>query len=245
MELIIVFLVGLASGFLGATVGSGGMISIPALLFLGLPPQTVVGTNKIGDMGAFIAAVKEYLKAKKIEWRFAAILAVLASTGSVLGIQIMIRLDASFLKMLIGIVILVFLPFLFLKKDMGLKGKKAPQWKVLVGLSLYFAISVVSAITGGAGGATVSLFIMVYFIGFEIIKGYATSTPAELLMAAIPAIVYFFYGFIHVEFGIVLLVGSFVGGYVGSKTALKKGNRWVRNLFAVVVLISVMNILFF
>ena len=243
MELIIVFLVGLASGFLGATVGSGGMISIPALLFLGLPPQVVIGTNKVGDVGTFAVAIKEYLKAGKINKRMALVLTCLAAVGSLIGTQIMIQLDTLFLTRIIGIVILLFLPFLFVVKNMGIKRRKAPAWKMYIGLFFYFLVSVMSAIAG-AGGATVMLFLIIYFLGFEIIRGYATNTIAVFSLSIIPAVIYFIYGFVNVPFAIILLIGGSIGGYIGSKTALKKGNKWVRNLFAVVVIISVVKILF-
>lgn len=245
MEIIIVILVGLVSGFLGATVGGGGMISIPALLFLGLPPHVVVGTNKVGDIGAFAAAVKEYLKAKRIDLRMALVLACLAVVGSILGTQIMIQLDAHSLRILIGVVILVFLPFLLLKRNMGLKKREIPRWKVTAGMVIFFLLSVIGAVTGGAGGATVALFLMIYFFGFEIIRGYATNTPSELIQAVIPATIYFLYGFVHIPFATVLLISSFAGGFIGSKTALKGGSKWVRNLFVIVVILSVIKILFF
>ncbi len=244
MELIIAVIIGLVSGFLGGTVGSGGMISVPALLFLGLPPQMAVATNKVGDIGAFLAASEEYLKAKKINIKFMMILAVLAIVGSFLGTQIMIKLSAEFLNNLIGFVILLSLPFVFFKKKIGLKNHKVSKLKMIIGMVIYFLLCVLGAMVG-AGGATVMLIVIMFFFGFEIIEGYGTNSIPEFFIALIPAIVYFTQGFVNIPIAIALFTGCLIGGFIGSKTALKKGSVWVRSLFTVVVVASVIKILFF
>lgn len=120
---ILIFIIGIISGFLGATVGSGGMITVPVLLFLGFPPNVAVATNKAGNIGCFLSAVKEYWKNKKIDWNIAIPLSAIMIIGSIIGTQIIVRLDTGFLEKLIAIVILIFLPFLFLSKK-----KKKKNW---------------------------------------------------------------------------------------------------------------------
>ena len=86
MEELLIFIIGIISGFLGATVGSGGMVSIPALLFIGLPPHIALATNKIGDTGIYLSAIKQYWKSKHIDWKIAKQLIIIACFGSAIGI---------------------------------------------------------------------------------------------------------------------------------------------------------------
>lgn len=241
----IIFIVGLAAGFLGATVGGGGMVAIPALLFLGFSPQSAVAVNAVGDVGAFISATAEYWRSKKIDWKMAVPLAVIAIIGSIIGTQIMVRMGTGFLETFIGVMIALFLPFFFFGgKNIGIKRTNPPKTSKVIGLVLYSLLIIEGAIVG-AGGSTVILLVMMYFFGYEIVRGYATNTPADLLSSIIPAIVYSFYGFVELWPAVIIFAGMLIGGFIGAHTAIEKGNRWVKNLFTLVIIASIIKILFF
>lgn len=220
------------------------MVAVPALLFLGFSPQSAVAINKVGDIGAFISATSQYWKSKKIDWKMAIPLAVITIISSVIGAQIMVRLDTGFLQTLIGIMILVFLPFFFFSKNTGLKQTNPSKTRKIMGLIIYALLGVEGAIVG-AGGATVILLVMMYFFGYKIIDGYATNTPAELFSAIVPAIIYSMHGFVTVLPAAIIFLGMLIGGFVGAHTALKKGNVWVKDLFTLVIIASVIKVLFF
>lgn len=244
MQEIVIFIVGLAAGFLGATVGGGGMVAVPALLLLGFSPQASVAINKVGDIGAFISATHQYWKSKKIDWGMAIPLAAITVISSTVGAQIMVRLGTGFLQTLIGIMILLYLPFFFFSKNIGLKQKNTSKTRKIIGLIIYALLGVEGAIVG-AGGGTVILVVMMYFFGYKIIQGYATNTPAELFSAFVPAVIYGFHGFIKPWPAVIIFLGMLIGGYIGANTAIAKGNVWVKDLFTVVIVLSVIKILFF
>ena len=244
MQEIFIFITGLVAGFLGATVGGGGMVAVPALMFLGFSPQSAVAINKVGDIGAFISATAQYWKSKKIDWEMAIPLVIIVIIGSILGTQIMVRLETDFLEVFIGVMILIFLPFFFFGKNIGLKQTNPSKTKKVIGMLFYALLAIEGAIVG-AGGATVILLVMMYFFGYEIIRGYATNTPAELFSALVPAVIYAFYGFIPLWPAVIIFGGMLIGGFVGAKTAIEKGNLWVKNLFTLVIILLVIKVLFF
>lgn len=221
------------------------MIAIPALLFLGFSPQSTIAVNAVGDVGAFISATTQYWRSKKIDWKMAIPLAIIAIVGSLIGTQIMVRMGTGFLREFIGVIILIFLPFFFFGgRTIGIKQTSPSKTRRSIGLTLYFLLIIEGAIVG-AGGSTIILLVMMYFFGYEIIRGYATNTPADLLSSLIPAVVYSLYGFVSLLPAIVIFSGMLIGGFIGANTALEKGNRWVKRLFTIVVIASVIKILFF
>jgi uncharacterized membrane protein YfcA len=244
MQQAIIFVVGLVAGFLGATVGGGGMVSVPALLLLGFSPQSAIAINQVGDIGAFISASRQYWKAKKIDWGTAITLVIITIICSIIGAQIMVNMQTGFLRTFIGVTILAFLPFFLFSKNIGLKQRRTSKTKKMIGFSLYALLAIQGAIVG-AGGATVILMLMMYFFGYEIIRGYATNTPAEFFSALVPAIIYYFYGFIKLWPAVIIFLGMLIGGFIGANIALQKGSKWVKSLFTVVILLSVIKILFF
>lgn len=244
MTEFLIFIIGIVAGFLGATVGGGGMVSIPILILLGFTPQSAIALNKVGDVGAFMAAIQKYWQSKLIDWKMALPLAGITIMGSIIGTQVMIRLETDTLEKLIGIMILIFLPFFFFNKSMGLKEVKTSRTRKIIGFILYSLLAIEGAIVG-AGGATVILMLMMYCFGYKIIEGYATNVPAEIFSALVPAIIYSFYGFVQVVPAMIIFCGMLLGGFLGAHLAVKKGNMWVKGLFSIVILMSVLKIMYF
>lgn len=70
IDLLLVLLVGLTGGFFDSTVGSGGLITIPSLIFIGLPPQVAIATDRLGTVGQELTALFKFSKAQKILWKY-------------------------------------------------------------------------------------------------------------------------------------------------------------------------------
>src|SRR5690606_28680428 len=111
------------------------------------------------------------------------------------------------------------------------------------GITLYALLAMVGAIVG-AGSATVVLMIMMFFFGYKIIQGYATNTPAELVSSIICTVIYASHGFIPLLPALIIFIGMLLGGNMDANMAIKKGDRWIRSLFSLVIVVFVAKILF-
>ena len=69
LNLIAIFFIGLGSNFIGAIAGGAGLISIPFLIFTGLPPHVAIATNKLGALGLNISVIPKFWKEKQIVWK--------------------------------------------------------------------------------------------------------------------------------------------------------------------------------
>lgn len=163
---------------------------------------------------------------------------------SLLGTQIMINLSINVLEILITVSILLALPFIFMNKKLGIKEIKVSKIKRIIGLIILFLLSILGAMIG-AGGAVLSTLVMMFFLGYEIVDGHATTTPSKFFSALIPAIIYYFYGFVEVMPAIFIFFGMLIGGFFGARTAILEGNRWIKRLFLVIVAFLVINLIFF
>lgn len=243
MQEIFIFIIGLGAGFLGASVGGGGILSIPLLIILGFPPQVSISLNKVGDIGTFISAISKYWKSKKIDWGMAGIIAAIYIIGSFIGTQIMISLNPKTLENLILISIIFALPFLFTKK-MGIVKSKVSKLKKIIGFVILFLLSIFGAIVG-AGGAVFSTLVMMLFFGYKIVRGHATTTPSKFFSALIPSVVYYFHGFIEIIPGLIIFTSMLIGGFLGARVAIKKGDRWVKTLYTAVIVALIIKMVFF
>lgn len=59
-DILPLLLIGLITGFLDSTVGAGGLFSLPALIFLGFPPQIAIATDRLGSLGQTIVGILKF-----------------------------------------------------------------------------------------------------------------------------------------------------------------------------------------
>ena len=138
IQIIFTFFIGVCSSFIGSMVGGGGLISIPFLMFLGLPPSVAIATNKFGSLGLSAGAFIKYFKEKKIQWNYILPLSLISIISAVIGANILISLNKEILSKAIGIIILVLLPLIVFNKKIGLKKINPSKIKKIIGFILYF-----------------------------------------------------------------------------------------------------------
>lgn len=95
---LILFLGGFCAAFIDSTVGGGGLISVPVLMSLGLPPHIVLGTNKAAASMGAVSSVFSFWKAGKIKFKNISLLIFLSFMFSAAGAFAVTLLDESFMK---------------------------------------------------------------------------------------------------------------------------------------------------
>lgn len=242
--LFLTFIVGIIAGFIGATVGGGGLLSLPFLILLGLPPQVAIATNRLGAVGHSTGAIYKYWKEKKIEWQYVLPFSVLAVVGAYIGANALVQIRQDTLSMVIGILLLLLLPTLYVKKDLGVAVRETKTWKKTVGYITYFLLMIVGGFFG-SGLFPLIFFALITLFGFTFIRASATNFIPWFAMSLVALGVFIAHGLVNYSLGTALLLGMLIGGYVGAHTAVKKGNAWVKSLFLVVVILTVFKLLFF
>ncbi len=115
-KLIIVLITILFAGLVDSISGGGGLLSIPAYLFLGIPGHFLLGTNKFSSsIGTFFATIR-FAKSNKINWTIAIISVIFALIGSTIGSRLVLLIPVNFIKILLIILIPVITVFTLLPK---------------------------------------------------------------------------------------------------------------------------------
>ncbi|MBU3896359.1 MAG: sulfite exporter TauE/SafE family protein [Nanoarchaeota archaeon] len=245
LSFLAVFAIGIIAAFMGNFAGGGGgLLSIPLLIFLGLPPAIAVATNKFGALGVCGSAVYKFSKAKKIDFKNAAPFIIISVIGAAIGANVLLTLDQALLMKIIGVIILLLLPAIFLKKDFGLKRNRVAKKGRTLGYMIYFCIAIYNGFMGAAAGLF-SIFSLTRLFGYTLIESIALDKFVLLFNTIIAVIIFASAGIINYEFGIAILLGMTVGGYFGAKTAIDKGNKYVKIAFGLVVFASAIKLLFF
>lgn len=233
---ILIFVVGIVGGFVGALVGGGGLISVPALMLLGILPQAAVATNRLGTIGYNISAIAKYWKENKINWKQAMLLTAVGLPGTYLGILILVKIDSDLLTRITGITILLLLPLFLLKSKLADIQKDIPRSHSVIGSILSFFISIYGSLVG-AGTGILSRFNLMLLFKMKAIESNATDILIGFISSIFGLWLLLTSGLINWLFGLLLLGGMLIGGWAGAHTAIKKGDEFVKIAFVVVTLV--------
>lgn len=241
---ILAFCLGLCSGFIGALSSGGGLISIPGLIIMGLPPSTAIATTRLNVIFGGLAAIYKYSKNGIIEWQRMLRFVPLAVLGGVLGSLVLLKIDEHILEKLVGILLMLLAPLLVFSKNFGLESVKKSKIHYRFGLLVLILVMTYNAFFGGGGG-TFLIYTLIYFYGMRIIQANANATFLGLFTAATSLLVFLPAGSVNFSYGIPMMIGALVGGHLGAHTAIKKGNEFVRWIFLITVIASSIKLTFF
>jgi uncharacterized membrane protein YfcA len=239
-----IFLIGVAASVIGTLVGGGSLLSIGFLIFIGLPPQVAIATDRFGSLGQAIAAFFTFHQSKKIIWKYVVLLSLLSLIGSLIGANILLQIDAVILKNVVGVLMLLLLPIFFLQKDIGTERRKAHLISIIIGAGLYLLVQILTGFLGGGTGTLIFYILMLCF-GLTIIEVSATQLIPVFILNISSVIIFASHGIIDYKMGIVLLAGMALGGYLGAHLALQKGELWVRQLFFLLLVFMGVKLVFF
>jgi uncharacterized membrane protein YfcA len=238
LTLVALALLGFAGGFIDAVVGGGGLIQLPALLinFPHMPLATLIGTNKIAAISGTSVAAFQYARQVKFDLRLLLVVSVFAMGASFLGAKAMSLIDTASAKPAILFILIFIAAYTLAKKDLGAFQTKAlsrgKQW-------LYGAlIGLVIGFYDGFFGPGTGSFLMLAFVvvlGFEFLQASAYSKVINTMTNVSALFVFIRQGNFILEIAVLMAVCNVLGNVVGTSMAIRKGNRFVRGAFLVIV----------
>ena len=235
--LAVLALAGLAAGFVDAVVGGGGLVQLPALV-LGLPgvaPVHVLATNKLASVcGTTVSSVTYYRRVRPDPKTFVPLMAF-AFAGSMAGAAVASRIPANALEPIVLVVLVVVGTYVLFKPDMGhlTELRFAGHHHTIAAIS---AGSVIGFYDGALGPGTGSflVFSLVGLLGYSFLEASAKARLANWATNLAALVVFVPQGAVLWKVGVVMGLANLCGGYVGARTAVSQGSRFVR-IFCVLV----------
>lgn len=236
--LIFLCIASFLAGFIDAIAGGGGLIQTPVALILlpSFPVSSLMGSLKIpGFTGTSIASI-QYLKKVDMNWKLLLWMALFACLAAFGGSYLLTIVSNAFMKPLLFGILVILAIYTFIKKDFGKhKPKEIPFQK-----SLFLGITI-SAIIGfydGFIGPGTGSFLMVAFItilGFDFLHASANAKLVNLASNIGSISLFLAKGKILWAIALPMAVCNGLGGWIGAKIAIKKGNAFIRIFFLIVV----------
>jgi uncharacterized membrane protein YfcA len=236
--LALLALAALAAGFVDAVVGGGGLIQLPALV-LGLPgasPVHVLATNKLASIcGTSVSSVTYYRRVRPHAGTFVPLM-VFAFLGSYGGALVASHIPKDSFQPIVLVVLVVVGAYVLLRPEIGaatrLRFSGHRHTAAAMGAGL-----VIGAYDGALGPGTGSFFVftLVGLLGYAFLEASAKARMANWATNLAALCVFVPQDAVMWRVGLVMGGCNLVGGYLGARTAVARGGRFVRVLFVVVV----------
>jgi len=234
---------GFLAGFVDSIAGGGGLISLPVLLSVGLPPQMALGTNKLqGSFGAFSAAYN-YMRWKRMAPRRWLPGVGATFIGALLGAWAIQQMDPSFLRHLIPLMLLVVLIYILLSPRLGFEARTATMSPIIFFVVFGLVLGFYDGFFGPGTGSFWTAALLA-FLGLEMTQATGYTKVMNFTSNIVALGVFCIGGNVHLSMGFSMAVGQFLGARVGSGFAIRNGARFIRPFFLVVVLITLIRMVY-
>ena len=237
--LILLCIAAFFAGFVDAIVGGGGLIQTPMGLILlpNFPVATIIGTLKVPSFSGTFFAAFQYLKKIEMNWKLLIIMMVLAVPSAFLGSTLLTYVSNDFMKPLLLVVLSLLVIYTYVKKNFGLHSDKSHSTKqqILYAVLISFFIGFYDGFIGpGPGSFLVLAFVTL--LGFDFLQASANAKMVNLATNFGSICLFIIKGKIIWMIAIPMAVCNAIGGFLGAKLAINKGNKFIRIFFLVVVI---------
>lgn len=234
-ELPALAVAGLVAGTINVLAGGGSFLTLPLLLFLGLPAAVANGTNRVGVLAQNLSGVWGFHREGMLDWRWATRMSIPAVAGAALGAwAALLVTDFAFTRILSMAMIAVTLWSIW---SHGAKPVAAhdPSARSPLAWIAFF----VAGLYGGFIQAGVGFFILAITTaaGLDLVRGNAVKLWSVLLMTLLSLGIFASAGTVDWPRGLALAAGNIVGGLLGVRLAVLRGHAWLQRLVTAVVIV--------
>jgi hypothetical protein len=240
MEYILIFIAGTAAGFLNTIGGGGSLITMPILIFMGLPSATANGTNRIALIAQNISATMNFKRKGYFYPKIVILLAVPAIIGSVIGSNLAVNLPDEIFNKVLGVVMIIVLILILTRPEKKFLADE--EISELVGKRKILAV-IAFLFVGFYGGFIQAGVGFIFIVALSLITGMSLVKINSLKVAIIgiytitALIVFIINGNVNWALGLLLAVGNSTGAYIGSNFAVNKGDKYIRIIITIAIIV--------
>lgn len=237
---------GLIAGFINVVAGGGSLLSLPVLIFMGLPPAVANASNRVAIFSQNIFGVLGFKSKGVSAYPYSLYLGISAFFGAIVGAKISLTLDDALFNRIIAIImVMVVIATIFSSKSSKTPSEERMDKKsVIAGIITFFFVG----IYGGFIQAGVGFLIMAALAGinrFTLVKTNSAKVLVVFIYTLSSLGVFIWEGAIDWKYGLTLAIGNSAGAWIASRWSVKKGDVWIKRFLVVMVIALAIKLWFF
>lgn len=228
-QVVILIALGAAAGFINTFAGGGSMLTVPFLIFLGLPANVANATNRVAILFQNIVSTRKFRQQKILDIRTDSKLLLPTALGSIAGAFIAVDIHEDLLQKIIAGLLVVMFFMVLLDSDSWVKNntEKAKAKNPLIRFLIFFGIGFYGGFIQ-IGVGFILLAGLVLGCGFDLLKANAIKLFIILFYTIIALGIFIYYDLVDWKTGLLLACGNMSGAWLGARLSLKWGAKFIR-----------------
>jgi len=242
----ILIFTGLIAGFINTVAGGGSLITLPVMIFLGLPPVVANGTNRIALFLQNISAIAGFRSKGIFVFPYSLWLALSALLGAGLGAKISVELSGQTFERILAIVMIlvVVLTVFHRTNDQSSQTEKLDGYHKVFGIIAFFFVGIYGGFIQ-AGVGFIVLGSLTWINRLSLVRANSIKVFVIFIYTFAALGVFIYENKVNWLYGLILAVGNVTGAWIASRWSVEKGDKWIRRILLVAVSIMSIKLWFF
>lgn len=242
-QIPVLALVGVVAGFLNVLAGGGSLLTLPLLIFFGLPAATANGTNRVAIFCQNIFAITGFKQKGVFPIRLALLCTPPALIGSYIGANLAVSVDEMVFRRLLALVMVAVLVFMAIDPMKRFRCEEVPMTplRLVILILSFFCVGIYGGFVQAGVGFLIITALLVH--GLDLVRINAVKVLVIFAFTIIALGVFVAHGQVDYVLGFALAVGNSIGGWIGTHFAVKKGHEWIKRFVIVTVLVFALRLL--
>lgn len=244
-QLPLLFAVGIVAGILNVLAGGGSLLTLPLLIFMGLPSAVANGTNRIAIFCQNIFAIRGFRKRGVMPMDLALLCTPPALLGSWVGANLAINLDDQVFNRVLALIMIGVLIFTAIDPMKRLRKEEVTFGfaRKAVLIVSFFGVGIYGGFVQAGVGFIIITALLVH--GLDLVRTNAIKVFVIFAYTFVALGVFIYHGQVNYLLGFALAAGNSLGGMIGPKLAVDKGHDWIKKVVTVTVLVFALKLLLF
>ena len=244
LQALALFGIGAFAGVINILAGGGSLLTLPMLIFLGLPATVANGTNRVGILFQNITAIGGFRRQRMLPMRLALLCTLPALAGSYLGATWAVEIPDRLFERLLALIMIGILIFMLVDpmKNRRIREMHFTPLRTAALVVSFFVIG----IYGGFVQAGVGFLIITGLLahGLDLVRINAVKVFVVLVFTILALGVFVVHDQVNWPLGLALAAGNATGGWAGTRLAIKKGHDWIKKVVSLTVFLFALKLLF-
>lgn len=218
--MIIMLCLGVAAAFINSVAGGGSILSLPFMIFTGIPTVMAHGTNRFGLVFGSLGSFLDFRKKGQVNLSLIATMLLPVGLGSFFGTLLAVRIPADLLNFILAVVIIL------LVFNIDYKGHSISKLNLTHSIKFHPALLFFVGFYGGliqVGAGIVMMYVFSRNSNLSLVQVNALKAAMACCILLISLILFARIGMIHWPLAVSFAIGSYAGGKLGARWQLNKG----------------------
>lgn len=242
----LLILVGFVVGFINTIAGGGSLLSLPILIFMGLPPSLANGTNRIAIVIQTLMATLGFRSKGVSTFPFNTYIGLSALVGAIIGAKLAVDINEGVFSKILAVVMVVVIAIIVFKPKISIDHlSERLQGKYLwLGMIVFFFLGIYGGFINAGIGFLIILYLH-YVHHMSLVRTNATKVFVVFVYSIAALVVFILNDKVDFTIGLVLAIGNATGAWISSRLSVKKGDGFIRTFLIIMVTILAIKLWFF